>query len=194
CSSDLFSFQKRRASCARGDDVGAQSGFTELLLVGVVEPDRRAGLNLRVEIDPGFDDADEKEFGEAGLGADIVAARARRAAFLKWEGLWSEEAGGITPEVREKLAAEELESAAAREARRTGKAYRAVTASVPFEGVYERPVDLSQGRFALVARAKEFTLVPWRPELERVRGQAIVLHRTRSGIGWRIGAGRGISR
>lgn len=141
-----------------------------------------------------LDDADEKEFGEAGLGADIVAARARRAAFLKWEGLWSEEAGGITPEVREKLAAEELESAAAREARRTGKAYRAVTASVPFEGVYERPVDLSQGRFALVARAKEFTLVPWRPELERVRGQAIVLHRTRSGIGWRIGAGRGISR
>ncbi|WP_428408678.1 DUF3363 domain-containing protein [Hyphococcus sp.] len=141
-----------------------------------------------------LDDADETDFGERELSADIAAARTRRAAFLKREGLWSEEAGGIAPEAREKLAAEELESAAAKEARRTGKTYLAMTANVPFEGVYERPVDLGQGRFALIARSKEFTLVPWRPELERYRGAEIVVRRTGAGVQWILEKTRGIGR
>ena len=108
--------------------------------------------------------------------------------------MWSEEAGGIAPEAREKFAAEELESAAAKEARRTGKTYLAMTANVPFEGVYERPVDLGQGRFALIARSKEFTLVPWRPELERYRGAEIVVRRTGAGVQWILEKTRGIGR
>jgi len=141
-----------------------------------------------------LDDADETDFGERGLGADIAAARTRRAAFLKREGLWSEEAGGIAPEAREKLAAEELESAAAKEARRTGKTYLAMTANVPFEGVYERPVDLGQGRFALIVRAKEFTLVPWRPGLERICGRQALFRRKPNSISWTFDSTRGIGR
>lgn len=41
------------------------------------------------------------------------------------------------------------------------------------EGVYRRPVQLASGKFAVIAKSKEFTLVPWRPVLERRRGKIV---------------------
>jgi len=136
-----------------------------------------------------LDDADENE-----CGAEIAAARRARVVFLKREGLWSEDRGGMAPEVRKNLAAGELENAAATEARRTGKTYRGMAADIPFEGVYEKPVDLGQGRFALVVRSKEFTLVPWRPEMERYRGAGIVVRKKGAGVQWTLEKTRGIGR
>lgn len=69
-----------------------------------------------------------------------------------------------------------------------------MTASVPFEGDYERPVDLGQGRFALIARPKEFTLVPWRPEIEKYRGAALVIRRSEKAIDWTPGRALRIGR
>jgi len=31
------------------------------------------------------------------------------------------------------------------------------------EGLYRGPVELTSGRFALIERSRDFTLVPWRP-------------------------------
>ena len=61
-------------------------------------------------------------------------------------------------------------------------------------GVYERPADLAQGRFALVTRSQEFTLVPWRPELERYRGAEISVKARGGGVDWTVGRARGIGR
>jgi hypothetical protein len=63
-----------------------------------------------------------------------------------------------------------------------------------FKGVYERPVDLAQGRLAVIAKSKEFTLVPWRPELERYRGATISVRQTAGGINFSVGKTRGIGR
>lgn len=41
------------------------------------------------------------------------------------------------------------------------------------DGVYKRPVQLASGKFAVLAKSKEFTLVPWRPVLERQRGKLV---------------------
>ncbi len=41
------------------------------------------------------------------------------------------------------------------------------------EGIYRRPVHLATGKFAIIAKSKEFTLVPWRPVLERQRGNVV---------------------
>ena len=42
-----------------------------------------------------------------------------------------------------------------------------------FEGVYRKPVRLASGKFAVIEKSKEFRLVPWRPVLERQRGQTV---------------------
>ena len=41
------------------------------------------------------------------------------------------------------------------------------------DGVYRRPVRLASGKFAVIEKSKELTLVPWRPVLERQRGQTV---------------------
>ena len=40
-------------------------------------------------------------------------------------------------------------------------------------GTYRRAVNLASGKYAVVQKAKEFTLVPWRPEFEKLKGQNI---------------------
>ena len=90
----------------------------------------------------------------------------------------------------DRLAAEELKSAAD-EIRGKG-AFLKLEAGMSISGKYECPVDLAQGRFALVTRSKEFTLVPWRPELERYRGSEISVKARAGGIDWSVGRARGI--
>jgi len=58
------------------------------------------------------------------------------------------------------------------------------------EGTFKRPVELASGRYALIERSHEFSLVPWRPVLEKqldryVSGQAIG-----DSINWTIGRQR----
>ena len=42
-----------------------------------------------------------------------------------------------------------------------------------FEGVYRKPIHLASGKFAIIEKSKDFTLVPWRPALERQRGKSV---------------------
>lgn len=59
-------------------------------------------------------------------------------------------------------------------------------------GTYREAVQRASGRCALVENAQEFTLVPWRPVIERSLGREIVGLVTEGGISWQIGRDRGI--
>ena len=60
------------------------------------------------------------------------------------------------------------------------------------EGTLRRRVDMVSGRFALIERSHEFTLVPWRDELDRHVGKQLSgLMREDRPISWTIGRGRG---
>ena len=47
------------------------------------------------------------------------------------------------------------------------------------------------GRFALVEKSREFTLVPWRPVLEPHVGKAVSGIMRADGISWSFGRSRG---
>ena len=77
----------------------------------------------------------------------------------------------------------------------------AATRAVPFRmpapgeairGFYREAVQLASGRYALVENAQEFTLVPWRPVIERNLGREVVGLVTDGGISWQLGRGRGL--
>ena len=57
-------------------------------------------------------------------------------------------------------------------------------------GVLRRRVDLVSGRFALIEKSHEFTLVPWRPMLERQIGKPVSGIVRGDGVNWSIGRGR----
>ena len=54
-------------------------------------------------------------------------------------------------------------------------------------------MDLASGRFAFVERSKEFTLVPWRPVLERARDKSVSGLVHGDTISWDITRKRGLS-
>lgn len=67
----------------------------------------------------------------------------------------------------------EVADAGDRLAKETGLGFAPTRDGDRIEGVYRRPVRLASGRFAVIEKSKEFTLVPWRPVLERQRGQTV---------------------
>ena len=53
---------------------------------------------------------------------------------------------------------------------------------------------MGSGRFAVIERARDFTLAPWRDVLEPRRGQAVMGVMREAGVNWRFGKTRGPSR
>ncbi|HCJ16220.1 MAG TPA: conjugal transfer protein TraI [Hyphomonas sp.] len=134
--------------------------------------------------------------GDGELSERVVAARRARLAFLQQEGLLGPDAQELSNAARVQLRSEELDRAGAREAGRSGRAQVTAGDGQAFEGKFERTMDLAQGRMALVGNEKAFALVPWRHDLERYRGQSLILEQRAKGTGWTLqpGRARGISR
>jgi hypothetical protein len=86
----------------------------------------------------------------------------------------------------------ELAEVAARIASETGLGYAEIKQGDRLNGTYRRMLTLNSGRFALIERAHDFALVPWRPVLERAKGQNVTGIVGGEGISWSIGQKRGL--
>jgi len=134
--------------------------------------------------------------GPTGMGAEVETALRTRRQWLIEQGLAREQEGEVryARDLLRTLEARELGRAAADISARTGLAHIEVKAGDKFTGVYRRMLTLNSGRYALIERAHDFALVPWRPVLERARGQMVTGSISGEGISWSIGIKRGIGR
>ena len=73
--------------------------------------------------------------------------------------------------------------------RETGMKYTEAGSKV--EGIDKRSVELGSRKFAVVEKAREFTLVPWRPVLDRQFGKRVSGIVRGETIFWVIGRQRG---
>jgi hypothetical protein len=129
---------------------------------------------------------------DAGFGHDLRDAQARRRQWLVAQG-FAEEAGGATTipnGMIEALRRRELLRVAGQLSDDVNMPFREAAEGARIEGVYRRSVDLVSGRFAVIERARDFTLVPWRPALERQVGKSVSGLMRGDGISWSIGRGR----
>ena len=64
------------------------------------------------------------------------------------------------------------------------------------KGIYRGAISLASGRFAVIANEQQFTLVSWRPILERFRGREVAGLVRGMGVSWQLGLQRtrGLSR
>ncbi|OKO87668.1 conjugal transfer protein TraI [Bradyrhizobium sp. NAS80.1] len=134
--------------------------------------------------------------GPSGMGADVETAMRARRQWLIEQGLAREQDGQVrfARDLVRTLEARELSRAAAEISARTGLEHLDVKAGDSLTGVYRRMLTLNSGRFALIERSHDFALVPWRPVLERARGQMVAGRVGGEGISWSIGVKRGIGR
>ncbi|QTC90300.1 relaxase/mobilization nuclease domain-containing protein [Brevundimonas goettingensis] len=132
-----------------------------------------------------------------GFGQAVANALERRIAHLQTQGLARIENGRVrlAPQMLDTLRDRDLASAARRLSGETGLVYRPAVEGETVCGTYRRRVTLASGRFAMIDDGLGFTLVPWRPALERQLNQTVsgVAGPGRS-IDWRPGPVRGPGR
>src|SRR3546814_7636264 len=87
----------------------------------------------------------------------------------------------------------EMNRVAGQLSRELGLAYTEARPGERIEGVYRRPVELASGRYALIEKSREFTLVPWRPVLDRPLDKQVLGIMRGESIHWTIGRQRGPS-
>jgi hypothetical protein len=135
---------------------------------------------------------------DGGFGREVRDALARRRQWLIEEGLARAEEDRVVyrADLLDRLRRRELLRVAGQlTAELTGElglAYAETRTGERIEGVYRRPVELASGRFALIERSRDFTLVPWRPVLEQRMGRRVSGIARGETISWSIGRQRGV--
>ncbi|HEX2656081.1 MAG TPA: relaxase/mobilization nuclease RlxS [Xanthobacteraceae bacterium] len=128
-------------------------------------------------------------------GSEIEGALRLRRQWLLEQGLAHEHGGRIAfaRDLLQTLEKRELAEIGARMTHEMGLDYVEIQRGERITGTYRRMLTLSSGRFALIERAHDFSLVPWRPVLERAKGQSVTGLVGGDGISWSIGQRRGLS-
>jgi type IV secretory pathway VirD2 relaxase len=131
------------------------------------------------------------ESRDIGFGHDLQSALARRRQWLLEQGVVDASGEGAVyrPDMLAALARRELVKAGQDIARESGLTY--LEAGKKIEGIYRRAIDLASGRYAMIEKSREFTLVPWRPVLDRQLGKAVVGIGRGDTISWSVGRQRG---
>ena len=132
---------------------------------------------------------------ESGFGEDVINAKQRRVQVLIEQGFAERGDDGSVRSRRNLLTALER-----REVTRVGQelAYERGLTFRPLEdgrriyGTFKETLQLASGKYALIEHSHEFTLVPWRPVLERERGRAVAGLVRGNDISWEFGRKRSL--
>jgi type IV secretory pathway VirD2 relaxase len=129
---------------------------------------------------------------DAGFGREIRDAQARRRQWLIAEGLAWEERGTTfyRSDMLATLRRRELLRVAGQLSDELRLGYVEMRPGQPVEGVLRRIVPLAGDKMAVIERSRDFTLVPWRPVLDRHIGQPVSGIMRAEGISWTIGRQR----
>ena len=129
---------------------------------------------------------------DAGFGREVHAAMAGRRQWLIEQRLADVDGD------RTRLRANAIMMLQRRELLREGemlsseigKPFVEARVGERIEGTITRRIDLASGRFAMVEKSREFTLVPWRPVLENQIGKTASGIMRADGVSWQFGRGR----
>jgi type IV secretory pathway VirD2 relaxase len=133
--------------------------------------------------------------GDLGFGAEAKQAMQQRSDFLAEQGL-AERRGQRVILARNLLGTlrnRELAQAAKDIATETGLDHRPVADGQRVAGIYRRSVMLASERYAMLDDGKAFSLVPWKPVIERRLGQQLAATVRGDGVTWNLGRQPGIS-
>lgn len=132
---------------------------------------------------------------ERGFGAEVRAALRLRQQWLIEQGLATGQGDTVqpAPNMLSQLQRRELVRVGAQLSRELGLDFAEAKAGETVTGLLRQKVQVGDAKFALVEKAHEFTLVPWRSVLEKQVGQSVSgIMRDNGGISWTIGRSRGI--
>jgi len=118
------------------------------------------------------------------FGSKVVDAMRRRQQWLVEQGLADK------TDRLDILRRRELRRVAGQLSRELGVHFAEAEPGLPIEGTYRRSVQVGTARMALIENAREFTLAPWRPVLERQIGREVSGMMRGGEVSWTFGRQR----
>jgi hypothetical protein len=118
------------------------------------------------------------------FGSNVADAMRRRRQWLVEQEL-AEKADRL-----DILRRRELRRVAGQLSRELGTPFAQAEPGLPIEGTYKRSVQVGMMRLAVIENSREFTLVPWRPVLERQIGREVSGIMRGRDVSWTFGRQR----
>jgi len=128
----------------------------------------------------------------SGFGKEVKVAKAQRQNFLLAKNI-IQKTSGVTPAALNTLEKMDIDSASKELAKKLDKCYAESSGSGRISGIYREAVQRPSGKYAVIEKSKEFTLVPWRKTMDRNLGKSISGVMKGQVISWTLTKGRGIS-
>ena len=122
------------------------------------------------------------EFRDKGFGAEANRALRLRQQWLIKEGLMTEQSGQLVARRRllETLQRREIARIAGKLQKELGLTYQPIASGESLKMQINKTVKLASGRFAVVQKGKEFSLVPWRSIIIQKQGAGLAIGKTRT--------------
>ncbi len=133
------------------------------------------------------------DIANQGFGHEVKRALDARRRWLLDQGLADGEAGQfrLQRDLMKTLRRRELFRVAGQLGEELKLDFTETKDGASFSGIYRRSIEASGGRYALIEKSREFTLVPWRPEMDRQLGRPINVRPNGASIEWTVGRDRG---
>ncbi|KGJ05230.1 Type IV secretory pathway, VirD2 components (relaxase) [Paracoccus halophilus] len=138
---------------------------------------------------------DVSDLAPVGFGQQVQEAMDRRREHHIKRGDASRQPDGRTFYRRNLLATlrtREVARVGAEMAHDKALPFRAAADGETVSGKFTNTVQLSSGKFAIVEKAHEFTLVPWRPVIDRQLGREVMGVVQGGSVSWQLGRQRGL--
>ena len=127
-----------------------------------------------------------------GFGEDVETAKEQRRQFLIQRGILADKEV-VSESTLKALETLDLNGAGKRLSSTLGKPYVQALEQGKISGTYREMIVRPSGKYAVIEKSKEFTLVPWRETMDRNLGKSIVGNIKGQTISWTLTKARGHS-
>jgi type IV secretory pathway VirD2 relaxase len=183
-------FEERAAAYDSG-----RNARVNIRVLSTFDLERQIGSDGATWLDRRLVGAGVSDLSSSGFGEQVREAMAsRREALINHGDAVRQEDGRVAYRRNLIAALQEREVTRVGEEMAAKKAlpFRAAADGEAIAGKFTGTVQLSSGKFAIVEKSHEFTLVPWRPVIDRQLGREVSGIARGGSVSWQLGWQRGL--
>ncbi|MFG1186256.1 DUF3363 domain-containing protein [Xanthobacter aminoxidans] len=172
-----------------------RSARANIRVLSTFDLERQIGSDGATWLDRRLVGAGVSDLSSSGFGNQVYEAMARRREALIDHGDAVRQSDGRVAYRRNLIATlQEREVTHVGEEMAAKKAlpFRAAADGEAIAGKFTGTVQLSSGKFAIVEKSREFTLVPWRPVIDRQLGKEVSGIVQGGSVSWQLGRQKGL--
>ena len=175
---------------------GGRSTRANIRILSTFDLERQIGSDGATWLDRRLIGPGMSDLSQAGFGDQVRGAMERRRETLIDRGDAARQPDGGVTSGRNLIAAlqeREVAGTGAALAARKAMPFRAAADGETVSGTFTGTVQLSSGKFAIVEKSHEFTLVPWRPIIDRQVGREVSGIVQGGSVSWQMERQRGMA-